>query len=451
MLDFIQNLNNLLWSFPLLFLLLSTHVFFTFRSRGVQKYIFRAIKLSITPEAEKDMTDSNHKNSHNTKSSSHSSKGLSGFAALSTTLAATLGTGNIIGVSTSIMLGGPGAVFWCWLTGILGMSTTYAECFLSASYRQHDTKYGFYGGPMYVMQYGLKKKGLAVFYACCTLCASFGVGCSTQANAITETCYNLWHISPYVSGIITAVVVGIILVGGIHSIGTICQKLVPAMGIFYLMGCMILLVMNGSFVIPALNSIIKQAFLPSSITGGIIGSTIQTAARYGISRGLFTNEAGLGSAGIASAASHVKKPRNQALISMTATFWDTVVMCFITGLVIVSHLEKYKNTISLTNISQTGLTSLAFSSIPYGEVILGISLIAFAISTLIGWSYFGEQAVYYLAKEKGIKCYQFIYVFMIFFGGILSLDLVWELSDCINAFMAFPNLIALFCLWREVE
>ena len=443
MLTFLQKLNALLWNFPLLFLLLFTHIYFTLHLHGVQKNIFHAIKLSVLPEDEDKQPSKKH--------ASARQKGLSGFAALSTTLAATLGTGNIIGVSTSIMLGGPGAVFWCWLTGILGMATTYAECFLSASYRQHNEKYGFHGGPMYVMRYGVKKKGLAAFYAFCTLCASLGVGCSTQANAITETCYELWHISPYVSGIIAAAVIGVVLVGGIRSIGTICQKLVPAMGIFYLLSCMILLIMNAPFVLPALESIFKHAFMPSSIAGGIIGSTAQSAARYGISRGLFTNEAGIGSAGIASAASQVKNPKNQALISMTATFWDTVVLCFITGLVIMSYLEKYKDTIPLANIPQTGLTSLAFSEIPYGEVILGVSLIAFAISTLIGWSYFGEQAVYYLTKEKGIKCYQFIYVFMIFFGGILSLDLVWELSDCINAFMAVPNLIALFYLWREVK
>lgn len=450
MLIFFQKLNHILWNFPLIFLLLFTHIFFTLRSNGIQKYIFHAIKLSVTPEQES--IPNNNFSSHSKKSKqSKQPNGLSAFATLSTTLAATLGTGNIIGVSTSIMLGGPGAVFWCWITGILGMATTYAECYLSLIYQQKNKKCGYYGGPMYVMEQGLKKKGLALFYAFCTLCASFGVGCSTQSNAITETCCNLWNIPTYFSALIAAAIVGFILIAGVQSIGEICKKLVPAMGIFYLLCCILLLFMNASFILPALFSILKQALLPSSITGGIIGAGLQAAVRYGIARGLFSNEAGLGSAGIAAAASYIKNPKKQSLISMTATFWDTVVMCFITGLVIVSHLERFQNTLSLEKISQTGLTSLAFSILPYGEVILGIILIAFAISTLIGWSYLGEQAMYYLSKEKGMKYYQFLYIIMIFIGGILSLDLVWEISDCINAFMIFPNLISLFYLQKKIS
>lgn len=434
-------MNHLIWGIPMLLLLIGTHLYFTIRSGGIQKKIFHAIKLSVTPEEEAPK----NKSTTNSKKS-----GLSGFAALSTTLAATLGTGNIIGVSTAVALGGPGAIFWCWLTGIGGMATSYAECYLSILYRKKNKDGTYQGGPMYLLEYGLHKKGLAIFYAICTMCASFGVGCTTQSNAITETTSHLWKLSPYHVGIVIAVLTGFILIGGIHSIGKVCEKLVPAMALFYIAGCALLLFYNKDFIPSALCYIVKSAFCPSAALGGVIGTTVKEAARYGISRGLFTNEAGLGSAAIAAAASHTQNPKRQALISMTATFWDTVVMCLITGLVVVTNLLK--NPSSTLGTTSTGLTARAFASLSsYGETFLGISLIAFALATLIGWSYFGQQAVIYLFGKNGIKPYQVAYLVMIFIGGIMSLDLVWELTDFLNAFMAFPNLLAIFLLRKKIK
>ena len=414
-------------------LLFGTHIYFTIHLKGVQKHIKKAIRLSVTPEegAEGD---------------------LSGFASLTATLAATLGTGNIVGISTAVALGGPGAIFWCWLTGVLGMATTYAECFVSLLYRRKTSDGTFLGGPMYALEYGLNKKWLAVLFCIFTLIASYGVGCSTQARAVTVTAKSLWNLPEYLVGIIIAVLVGLVIVGGIKSIGNICSKLVPAMGFFYLFTCFILLIINYKYLLPALGSIVQSAFIPSklpaAVAGGFIGSTLRSAARYGIARGLFTNEAGLGSAGIAAAGAKTSHPSRQALISMSATFWDTVVMCAITGIVIVTNLLK--NPSSVKGYSFAELTTAAFDSIPMGNLLLGISLIAFAVATLIGWSYFGEKAVEYLFGKDGIGIYRLCYIVMIFVGSVMSLELVWEMTDFVNALMAIPNLFCLFALRKKI-
>lgn len=432
MLSFLKNINEFLWGMPMIIILLGTHLYFTFSLKFPQKYTRKAIKWSITPEK------------------SNSSSSFSGFAALSTMLAATLGTGNIIGVSTAIFFGGPGAVFWCWITGILGMATSYAECYLSILFRQKDKENQYIGGPMYVLEHGLHKKHLAHFYAIATMVASFGVGCTTQANSLTETTSQLWNLSPYLVGLIASLVTGFVIIGGVKSIGKVCTKLVPLMGFFYIIGCFYLLLLNRTFVLQALHFIIRSAFLPNAIVGGVIGGTLQAAIRYGIARGLFTNEAGLGSAAIAAAATDTNQPSRQAFISMTATFWDTVVMCAITGLVVVTHILKYPSSIQTT--SPAGLTTAAFSTIPYiGDGMIGISMIAFAIATLIGWSYFGEKSVEYLFGSKYIQPYQVCYLVMIFVGAIISMDLVWQLTDFINIFMAIPNIIALLLLRKKIH
>lgn len=429
-LSVIKDINKLLWNGPMIIILLATHLFLTFRLKFIQKKIGKGIRLS-------------------TKPSSSSEGETSSFAALTTTLAATLGIGNIIGVSTAVAMGGPGAILWIWLTGVLGMATTYAECYLGIHYR-HIAKDGTYsGGPMYVLEYGLHSKPLAVLYCFLTLAASYGVGCSTQSNSITEVTTNLWGISPYIVGIITAVITGLVIIGGIKSIGNICTKLVPAMGIFYTFACVILLVINIRFLLPALQLILRSAFLPNAMVGGFIGSTIKTAARYGIARGLFSNEAGIGTAAIAAASAKTDNPHNQALVSMSATFWDTVVMCGITGLVIVSNILK--NPLSVKGASASGLTAAAFEQIPFGGYILGLSIIAFATATLIGWSYFGEKAVVYLFGKEGIGTYRICYIVMIFIGAILSLEFVWELSDLINAFMIIPNVLSIWFLYRTIK
>lgn len=415
-------------------LLFGTHIYFTVHLKGVQRYIGKAIKLSVIPEksAEGD---------------------LSGFASLAATLAATLGTGNIVGISTAVALGGPGAIFWCWLTGILGMATTYAECYLGVLYRKKTSDGTYLGGPMYALEYGLNKKWLAVLFCIFTLIASYCVGCSTQARAVTETAKTLWNLPEYAVGMVIAILVGLVIVGGVKSIGKICSKLVPAMGSFYILACVFLLIINLPYLMPAISLIVKSAFfpshLPAAVAGGFIGSTLRSAARYGIARGLFTNEAGLGSAAIAAAGAKTSHPSRQALISMSATFWDTVVMCAVTGLVIVTNLLK--NPLSVKGYSFTELTSAAFTTIPFGNLCLGLSLIAFAVATLIGWSYFGEKAVEYLFGKTGISTYRLCYIIMIFIGSIMSLELVWEMTDFVNAFMALPNILCLILLRKQIK
>jgi len=414
-------------------LLFGTHIYFTIHLKGVQKHIRHAIRLSFTPEVGADGD-------------------LSGFASLSATLAATIGTGNIVGISTAVAMGGPGAIFWCWLTGILGMATTYAECFLGVLYRKKTSDGTYLGGPMYALEYGLNQRWLAILFCVFTLAASYGVGCSTQARAVTETAKTLWNLPEYLVGMVIAVLVGLVIIGGIKSIGKICSRLVPAMGLFYIAACAILLVINIKYILPACIYILRSAFLPSklpaAVAGGFIGSTLRSASRYGVARGLFTNEAGLGSAAIAAAGAKTSHPSRQALISMSATFWDTVVMCAITGLVIVTNLLRYPS--SVQGYSFTELTTAAFRAIPYGNVLLGISLIAFATATLIGWSYFGEKAVEYLFGKSKIDIYRLCYIVMIFIGSIMSLKLVWELTDLVNALMAAPNLICLFFLRKKI-
>jgi len=414
-------------------LLFGVHIYFSIFLKGIQRHIGKAISLSVKPDdgAEGD---------------------ISAFAALAATLAATIGTGNIVGVSTAVALGGPGAIFWCWLTGLLGMATSYAECYLSVLYRKKTEDNSYIGGPMYAMEYGMNKKWLAKIFAFFTLIASYGVGCSTQARAVTETAHTLWGLPEYLVGIAIAVIVGLVIIGGIKAIGKICTKLVPAMGFFYLFSCIIILFINRKFLLQSLQIIIYSAFhpakLPAAVAGGFIGGSVKAAARYGIARGLFTNEAGLGSAAIAAAGAKTSHPSKQALVSMSATFWDTVVMCAITGLVIVTNILK--NPLSTEGYSMAELTTAAFASLPFGRSILGLSLIAFAVATLIGWSYFGEKAVEYLFGKSGINTYRLCYIVMIFIGSVMSLKLVWELTDFVNALMAFPNLICLISLRQKI-
>ena len=429
--QFIKELNSLLWSIPLIALLMGTHLFYTIRLKFIQRNVGKGIRLSV-------QTDEDGEGD------------VSPFATLATTLAATLGTGNIVGISTAVALGGPGAIFWCWLTGVLGMATTYAECYLSFLYRKRNEDGTYSGGPMYILEHGLNMKPFAVTFCIFTLLASFGVGCSTQAKAVTETAHTLWGMNPYVVGMAVALLTGVVIIGGVKKIGSICTKLVPAMGAFYILGCLIILVMNYNTLIPALLLILQSAFKTQAVAGGFIGSTMMLAARQGIAKGLFTNEAGLGSAGIAAAASTSPKPERQALISMTATFWDTVVMCAITGLVIVSTIIKDPH--SIDGYSFAEYTTAAFAQIPYvGTTILGISIVCFAIATLIGWSYFGEKAVQYLVGKKGIYLYHLLYIIAIFIGSIISLELVWDMTDTFNALMALPNILALLLLYKKVK
>ena len=426
---FMQSINQFLWSGPLLFLLMGTHLYFTMKLHFPQKNILKAIRLSVTPSGKKDGAN------------------LSVFATLSTTLAATLGTGNIIGVSTAIALGGPGAVFWCWITGILGMATAYAECFLSVRFRSMDKDGAYQGGPMYVWQNGLHKPSVGKFYGILTLIAAFGVGCTTQSNSITQTTSLSFGLNPHVAGFAAAILAGLVIVGGIRSIGNVCMKIVPFLGILYTASCVLLLVINREALVPAIRLILSHALAPRAALGGAASSSLMLTARYGIARGLFTNEAGIGTAAIAAAASQTDDPARQAYVSMTAVFWDTVVMCLLSGLVIVSNLLLHPE--SARGVNEAGLTEAAFSYLPFlGNVFLSLCLVAFAITTLIGWSYLGEQAYRYVTGNKGIFIYKVAYIVMIYVGAVLPLNLVWECTDLINALMVIPNVAALFLLQR---
>lgn len=444
LLKFIQTINHYVWGGPMLILLFGTHLYFTFRLRFIQKDLKKGIRCSVSKETD----------AHGNASS---------FKTLTTTLAATLGTGNIVGISTAIALGGPGAVLWCWLTGVFGMATTYAECYLGLCYRKQKPDGTYCGGPMYALEYGLHSKWLAVIFCIATLLAAFGMGGSTQARSITDAT-KAFGISPYISGIVVAFIIGLVIVGGVNSIQNICMKLVPAMAFFYVAGCVLIMFVNLPYLFPALVTIVKTAFSTKAVSGGILGGSIGIAARYGISRGLFTNEAGLGSAAIAAGGSALTNTtkeastskealdmryKNQALVSMSATFWDTVVMCALTGIIIVSTIIK--NPDSIKGLSIGELTTAAFAQLPFGVLMLRISLVAFAVATLIGWSYFGEKAVEYLFPKKGIEIYRLVYILMIFFGSIMSLELVWESSDLVNAIMTVPNLIALWLLRKKIK
>ena len=430
----LENINGLLWNGPILLLLSATHLFFTFRLTP-QRHTFKAVRLSVTPEKEKEKG------------------GLSGFATLATTLAATLGTGNIVGISTAIALGGPGALFWCFLTGLFGMATAYAECYLSGLYKKRLADGSYVGGPMYVMEQGIRPRRVGMtlgkFYAMCVICAAIGAGCTTQASAIADAAHSTWNISPYLTGVVAAILTGMVILGGVKSIGRFCTRLVPPLSFLYMGACILLLWQNRSFLLPSLSLILSSAFTGRAAGGGFVGSSFLLAARFGIARGLFTNEAGIGTAAIAAGAADSPKPERQALISMTAVFWDTIVMCTLTGFTIVSSMLAHPG--SAEGFSDGGLTHAAFTFLPGGSAFLTLSLMAFALATLVGWCYLGEKGVAYLFGETGVHSYHLIYIVMIYIGAILPMQLIWSFTDLVNAIMVFPNVLALFILFRSVK
>lgn len=434
----LKQMNTFLWSGPLLFLLMGTHLYFTMKLHIPQKKILHAIKLSLLPEKEDHPSSLSHE------------KNLSVFGALATTLAATLGTGNIVGVSTAVALGGPGAIFWCWITGILGMATSYAECYLGVLYKSRGKDGLYHGGPMYVWENGLHNKAIAKIYALLILFAAFGAGCTTQSNSLAQTANTTFGLSPHVIGFGAAILTGLIIIGGVQSIGKVCMKLVPGLALLYMASCLLLLYLNRTALLPAIRLILTAALTPHSIGGGLAGGSLMLTARYGIARGLFTNESGIGTAAITAAASDTTNPSRQAFVSMTAVFWDTVVMCLLSGLVIVTNMLQHPE--SLAGVNEAGLTDAAFIYLPIGgKVFLSLCMIAFAITTLIGWSYLGESAATYLAGEKGIFLYKVAYIVMIYIGAVLPLSFVWESTDFINAMMILPNVGALFLLQKHIK
>lgn len=423
--DFLTELSGLLWGWPMIILLLGTHVFLTIRLRFPQRFIFKAIHLSVKkdPDATGDVSQ---------------------FGSLATALAATIGTGNIVGVATAIALGGPGAVLWCWLTGVFGISTKYAEGLLAIKYRVQTKEGKMLGGPMYALERGLGWKWLAVLFALFTAIASFGIGNTVQANAIATVAHESYGISPYLSGIFVCLLTGAVILGGVKSIARVCGMLVPVMAFLYIIGCVYILVVNADYLWPALQLICHAAFSPEAAGGGFVGSTVMMAARFGIARGLFSNESGMGSAPIVAAAAQTRNPVRQALVSSSGTFWDTVVICALTGLVIVSSVIAYPD-ISFDNGAT--LTKASFSKIPVvGTPLLTFGLLTFAFSTILGWCYYGERAVEYLKGKRWVLVFRVLYMLAVFAGSVMNLAVVWNLADCMNALMAIPNLISLLCL-----
>ena len=330
------------------------------------------------------------------------------------------------------------------------MATAYGECYLSVLHRQRNKDGLYVGGPMYVLKNGLHNKKLGSLYALCTLAAAFGVGCTTQANSVTRATSLSFGISPHPVGFALAVITGAVIIGGIRSIGRLCERTVPAITFLYLLGCTLLLFLYRHQLVTAVVWILKDAFSFTSLAGGVAGAGLQRAMRYGIARGLFTNEAGIGTSAIAAAASHAEDPKVQAYVSMTAVFWDTVVMCLLTGLVVVCNMLY--DPASTVGAAETDLTAAAFSHLPYvGDAFLTISLCAFAVTTLIGWSYFGEKAAEYLGGNRSVPLYKLFYIIMIYLGAIIPMRLVWECTDLINGVMALPNLLALWALRREIK
>lgn len=423
--DFFASVSSFLWGWPMMILLLGTHIFMTIRLRCPQRKLFTAIRLSI--KRDKD-----------------ASGDVSQFGALATALAATIGTGNIIGVATAIALGGPGAVFWCWITGVFGIATKYAEGLLAIKYRVQTPTGKMLGGPMYALEKGLGWKTMAILFALFTMIASFGIGNTVQANAIATIANNTYGISPWIMGAVVCGLTAAVIIGGVKSIAIVCGMLVPFMALFYILGCIYILFVNHNYVWPAISLILKCAFSPEAAGGGFAGSSIMMVARYGLARGLFSNESGLGSAPIVAAAAQTRNPVRQALVSSTGTFWDTVIICALTGIVIVSSIIAYPD---ISYHDGAALTKMAFGKIPYvGEPLLSFGLLTFAFSTILGWSYYGERAVEYLKGKKWSYVYRLLYIVAVYVGSIASLNIVWNIADCMNALMAIPNLLSLLFL-----
>ena len=421
----LTEVSALLWGWPMIILLLGTHVYLTIILRFPQRKIFTAIKLSV-------------------KRDPGTTGDVSQFGSLATALAATIGTGNVIGVGTAIALGGPGAVLWCWLTGVFGISTKYAEGLLAIKYRVKTKKGRMIGGPMYALERGLGWKWLAILFAFFTAISALGIGNSVQSNAIATVANETYQIPPALTGAMISLLAATVILGGVKSIARVCGMLVPFMALFYVLGCLYILCVNAPFVWPALKLIVESAFSPEAAGGGFAGTTIMMVARYGIARGLFSNESGMGSAPIVAAAAQTRNPVRQALVSSSGTFWDTVIICAMTGLVIVSSVLAHPD-IDFTNGAT--LTKAAFSKIPIvGTHLLSFGLLTFAFSTILGWYYYGEKAVEYLKGHRWVVGYRIIYIMAVYLGSIIELGIVWNLADCMNALMAIPNLLSLLFL-----
>ena len=419
----IGTLSGWVWGPPMLTLLVGTGLYLTFILKGLQ---FRALPLAFKLIMQKD----------------HGHHGdISHFAALMTALAATVGIGNIVGVATAITLGGPGAVFWMWMTGLVGMATKYSEAVLAVKYREKGA-HGMRGGPMYYISKGAGLPWLGTLFAIFTACATFGIGNMTQANATAKIFEATFHVPTQVTGMVLMLLTGLVILGGIKSIGKFTSFLVPFMIVGYVGASLVVLGLNIQEVPHAFGLIFGSAFSPSAATGGFTGATVAAAMRYGISRGVFSNESGLGSAPIAAAAARTNDPVTQALVSMTQTFIDTLVVCTMTALVILTA-SSWTQGVGAANLTSASMAETLGHT---GSVIVAISTALFAYSTLIGWNYYGEKAIEYLFGEKSIKPYRVFFTIIVMVGATVSLEFVWNFSDLMNGMMALPNLIGLLIL-----
>ena len=419
----IGTLSGWVWGPPMLTLLVGTGLYLTFILKGLQ---FRALPLAFKLIMQKD----------------HGHHGdISHFAALMTALAATVGIGNIVGVATAITLGGPGAVFWMWMTGLVGMATKYSEAVLAVKYREKGA-HGMRGGPMYYISKGAGLPWLGTLFAIFTACATFGIGNMTQANATAKIFEATFHVPTQVTGMVLMLLTGLVILGGIKSIGKFTSFLVPFMIVGYVGASLVVLGLNIQEVPHAFGLIFGSAFSPSAATGGFAGATVAAAMRYGISRGVFSNESGLGSAPIAAAAARTNDPVTQALVSMTQTFIDTLVVCTMTALVILTA-SSWTQGVGAANLTSASMAETLGHT---GSVIVAISTALFAYSTLIGWNYYGEKAIEYLFGEKSIKPYRVFFTIIVMVGATVSLEFVWNFSDLMNGMMALPNLIGLLIL-----
>ncbi|MCA0971929.1 sodium:alanine symporter family protein [Halobacillus litoralis] len=426
--EVLGEISSVVWGPVLLTLLVGTGVYLTLRLGFLQfKTLPYALRLAFVPKKKK----------------SEKEKGdISHYQALTTALAATIGTGNIAGVATAVVLGGPGAVFWMWITAIFGMATKYAEAVLAVKYRIEDPNGQMSGGPMYYLSRGLKTKWLGrtlgLLFAIFGSIAAFGIGNMVQSNSVSDVMESTFSVPTWVTGILLAAFAGLVLLGGIQGIGRVTAFFVPIMAVFYIIGALIIIITNAGMVLPAFGTIFTDAFTASAVGGGILGTVI----RYGVARGVFSNEAGLGSAPIAAAAARTDYAGRQALVSMTQVFIDTILVCTMTGLTIVMA-GQYQG-----DLDGADLTTASFQIFlgDIGAYIVTIGLIFFAFSTIVGWSYYGEKCFGYLTGQKGIGIYKLVFVGFVFVGAVAQLDVVWGLADIMNGLMAFPNLIGLLLL-----
>jgi len=427
-LKILTAVRDFIWGLPLIILLVGTGIFLTIRLKGLQiRGLFYSLYLALIKRKEDDEHEGD----------------ISHFQALMTALAATVGTGNIVGVAVAIAAGGPGALFWMWVTGIFGMATKYSEAVLAIKYREMDESGTMSGGPMYYISKGLGWKWLGTLFAVFAAIAAFGIGNMVQSNSVAEGVKTSLGIPNWITGIILAFFTGLVVLGGIKSIAKVTQVLVPFMIIVYIIGAMTILLLNLSSIPQVFVLIFKHAFTPTAATGGFLGAVVMQTMRHGVSKGVFSNESGLGSAPIAAAAAKTPNPVKQALVSMTQTFIDTLVICTMTGVVLIF------SGLWTSGVKGAELTANAFGQFfPFGigKYIVTLTLIFFAYSTILGWCYYGEKSIEYLFTEKAVKVYRVVFVLFVAIGTFLKLETVWRVSDIMNGLMAFPNLVGLIGL-----